>query len=299
MLISSAKGRSGRPAESRRTADPGTAARLAQFFDALCSAPRSILLLDYDGALAPFRLDRFQARPWAGVSQLLSLIQAQGKTRLAVITGRPAGEIGPLLGIAPSLEVWGLHGAERLFPDGRRELEQTSPAAVEKLDVLRAQLRRDSFGGLFEDKANAVVMHWRGVAPQKAHEIERRTRNLFEPLAQMDGLHMLNFESGIELRVGRDKGGAVRAILAESGADNEPVAYLGDDLTDESAFCAVNASGGASLSILMRPQERPTAANVWLRPPADLRNFLKRWAQGSGRAGKRAPGQRSFVSRNP
>ena len=36
------------------------------------------MLLDYDGTLAPFRVDRFQALPWAGVRDLLNQIQNQG-----------------------------------------------------------------------------------------------------------------------------------------------------------------------------------------------------------------------------
>ena len=34
----------------------------------------------------------------------------------------------------------------------------------------------------------------------------------------MDGLTLLEFEAGLELRVGRDKGGAVEAILERSRA---------------------------------------------------------------------------------
>ena len=82
------------------------------------------LLLDYDGTLAPFRVDRFKARPYAGVRELLTRIERQGGTRMAVVTGRPAREIGPLLGLEKMPEVWGLHGAERLHPNGRRELEK-------------------------------------------------------------------------------------------------------------------------------------------------------------------------------
>jgi hypothetical protein len=52
-----------------------------------------------------------------------------------------------------------LHGAERLFPNGRRELQPAPAAAREKLEMLRALLKRDSFGGLFENKANAAVLH--------------------------------------------------------------------------------------------------------------------------------------------
>jgi trehalose-phosphatase len=257
---------------------PEAEEELDHFFAGFRGGTRPILMLDYDGTLAPFRLDRFQARPWAGVRELLTGIQRQGTTRMAVVSGRPAGEIGPLLGLDPPLEVWGLHGSERLFPDGRRELEGEPEAAHRTLEELRALLSRDSLGGRFEDKPNAAVMHWRGLTPAKAKQVERRTRQLFEPLAQMDGLGLLNFEAGVELRVGRDKGGAVRSILEEE-SEPGPAAYLGDDLTDEAAFIALK---GCGLSVLMRREWRETAADIWLRPPAELRAFLERWLRAAG-----------------
>jgi trehalose-phosphatase len=257
---------------------PEAADRLDHFFGGFVRGANPVLLLDFDGTLAPFRVDRFKARPWAGVRELLARIQRAGQTRMAVVTGRPAAEIAPMLGSEPALEVWGLHGAERLYPDGRRELEVGSSAAQETLAGVREQLGRDSLGGLFEDKANAVVMHWRGVSAHKAKFVEQRARALFEPLAQMDGLRLLEFEAGLELRVGRDKGGAVEAILAETGTDG-PVAYLGDDLTDEAAFRVVNAVGTHGLSALVRRDWRETAAQIWLRPPGELKEFLERWAR--------------------
>ena len=259
---------------------PEAAERLNEFFRGFAQCADGVLLLDFDGTLAPFRLDRYKARPWAGVRELLAGIQRgdpQGlRTQIAVVTGRPAGEIAPLLGLEPAVEVWGLHGAERLYPDGRRELEQGTPATMEKLAELREKLKRDSLGGLYEDKANGAVMHWRGASAQKAMHIEARTRALFEPLAQMDGLRLLEFEAGLELRVGRDKGGAVEAILSEAAVGG-PVAYLGDDLTDEAAFRVVNALGPRGLSVLVRRERRATEARVWLRPPDELKEFLKRW----------------------
>jgi trehalose-phosphatase len=250
--------------------------KLREFFNAFAGGATPFLLLDYDGTLAPFRVDRFQARPWAGVRELLARIERQGLTRMVLITGRPAHEIAPLLGMNPPLEVWGLHGAERLFSDGRRELEPAPVAAREKLDTLRALLKRDSLGGLFEDKANGAVMHWRGLSPRQAKLVEQRTRALFEPLAGADGLALLEFEAGIELRVGRDKGGAVEAILQEA-APGAPVACLGDDLTDEAAFRAVNHVGPHGLSLLVRRQWHDTDADVWLRPPAELKGFFEDW----------------------
>jgi trehalose-phosphatase len=253
-----------------------TAEKLKEFFGVFAGGATPFLLLDYDGTVAPFRVDRFQARPWAGVRELLNRIERLGRTRMAVISGRSAHEIVPLLGIDPPLEIWGLHGAERLFPNGRRELQQAPRAASEKLDNLRALLKSDSLGGLFEDKENGVVMHWRGASPHKARLIEQRTRALFEPLAGTDGLTLLEFEAGVELRVGRNKGGAVEAILRDA-APGAPVAYLGDDATDEAAFRTVNSFGSHSLSVLMRRQWRETEADIWLRPPVELKGFLEDW----------------------
>jgi trehalose-phosphatase len=255
-----------------------TAEKLEEFFRALAGAQKALLLLDYDGTLAPFRVDRFKARPWAGVQELLKRIQKQRRTRMAIVTGRPAAEIAPLLGLDPPLEVWGLHGAERLHPDGRRELEEALAATRATLDELRERLRRDSLGGLFEDKANGVVMHWRGASAHKAKLIEQRTRALFEPLAQTEGLSLLEFEAGLELRAGRDKGAAVEAIIEEMGA-GMPVAFLGDDVTDETAFRALNAAAGAHLSVLVRREPRETEADVWLKPPGELLGFLARWLE--------------------
>ncbi|MGB6192173.1 MAG: trehalose-phosphatase [Terracidiphilus sp.] len=256
------------------------ARKLNVFFRAFSGAPRPLLLVDYDGTMAAFRIDRFSARPWAGVSDLLKQIQTPTRTRIAVITGRPANEIAPMLALESPVEVWGLHGAERLHPHGRRELEQAPAASRTELDALRARLKRDALGGLYEDKANAAVVHWRGRTPARALAIEKKTRAIFEPLATLKGLALLEFDGGLELRIGRDKGGAVRAILREE-KPGSPVTYLGDDLTDEAAFQAVNEAKGPHLSVLMRRARRETAAEVWLRPPAELRIFLQRWLEAA------------------
>ena len=260
----------------RRKLNPSQVETLEQFFGALRGAQSPLLLLDYDGTLAGFRVNRFDARPWAGIRELLAEIQSDNRTRLAVITGRPSGEINPMLQLPEPLEVWGLHGAERLFTDGRHELQDAPEEARATLEVLRQQLRQNAFGGLFEDKPNAVVMHWRGHSERQAKSIEQKARALFEPAAEIGGLSLLPFEAGIELRAGRDKGGAVQAIVEQVELAS-PVTYLGDDLTDESAFSAINQLPNPHLSVLMRREWRETAAEVWLQPPEQMRWFLREW----------------------
>jgi phosphoglycolate phosphatase-like HAD superfamily hydrolase len=121
------------PRERGRVDAGSTSKAGCRFFETLAETERNPLLLlglRRDARAVP--VNRFEARPWAGVRELLTRIQRQGRTRMAVVTGRPAIEIAPLLGLEPPLEVWGLHGAERLYPDGRRELEEAAPEAQRK-----------------------------------------------------------------------------------------------------------------------------------------------------------------------
>ncbi|MFZ1084043.1 MAG: hypothetical protein WAN35_03650 [Terracidiphilus sp.] len=63
-------------------------------------------------------------------------------------------------------------------------------------------------------------------------------------------------------------------MLLEEFPDDTPVAYLGDDATDEDAFQALSGRG---LCVLVRPRWRPSSAHLWLRAPRELRRFLADW----------------------
>lgn len=67
------------------------------------------------------------------------------------------------------------------------------------------------------------------------------------------------------------------------GGSDCPVAYLGDDLSDEAAFRAVQRVGRRGLGVLVRREWRDTAAEVWLRPPGELKGFLERWVKAGNR----------------
>ena len=119
-----------------------------------------------------------------------------------------------------------------------------------------------------------IAIHWRGLPPAEARKVQALTQEGWGPLAERSALKLLQFEAGLELRVSHpDKGDAVRAILAD--LDTEvPIAYLGDDLTDEDAFQVLEGRG---LSILVRAAYRETIARAWLRPPQELIAFLEQW----------------------
>lgn len=233
-----------------------------------------VLLLDYDGTLAPFHPDPAQAVPYAGVTPLLREVIAAG-TRVVLVSGRPAEELPPLVGLDPAPEIWGGHGWERRLPDGR--LERTTPsdeerAALERAAALAADaLRR---GARLERKLASVALHWRGLPAHEQAACEAALRAAWSTHVELGGLQLLGFDGGLEMRApGCNKQYAVKAVLAATPAD-AAVAYLGDDLTDEDAFVAVRSRG---IAVLVRPGFRPTAADVWLQPPAELLDFLAHW----------------------
>ena len=247
-----------------------------QFMEAVAQSPASALLLDYDGTLAPFCLNRQQALPYPGVTALLQEIIANGRTRVVIITGRSAREVIPLLAVDPSLEIWGCHGLERLRRDGTCETPRVEEPVLRALADADRWLRHQGLHNRAEFKTGTVAIHWRGLDEAMAAETRARVLLGWLPIAQRTPMELLEFDGGIEMRMpGLDKGDAVGTILGEIGPEI-PVAYLGDDMTDERAFIALGTRG---LSVLVRPEWRKTGAALWIRPPDGLRNFLTRWRQ--------------------
>jgi len=256
-----------------RTVNP---IEVEQFMNAVAQSPVSALLLDYDGTLAPFCLNRQQAFPYPGMTELLREIIVCGSTRVVIITGRNAQEVIPLLAIHLPLEIWGCHGLERLRPDGTRETPRVEEPVIHALADADRWLRDQGLHYRAEFKTGAVAIHWRGLDEATTAETRGQVLLGWLPIAQSTPMELLEFDGGIEMRMpGRDKGDAVRTILDEVGPE-VPVAYLGDDITDERAFLALGTRG---LSVLVRPEWLETAAALWIRPPEGLREFLTRWLQ--------------------
>jgi trehalose 6-phosphate phosphatase len=268
-----------------------TPIEVEQFLNTVAQAPLSTLLLDYDGTLAPFCLNRQQAFPYPGMTELLQEIIVNGRTRVVIVTGRNAHEVIPLLAIHPSLEIWGCHGLERLRRDGTRETPRVEEPVMHALADSDRWLRHQGLCNRAEFKTGAVAIHWRGLDEATAAETRGQVLLGWIPIAQSTPMELLEFDGGIEMRMpGRDKGDAVRTILDEIGPE-VPVAYLGDDMTDERAFLALGTLG---LTVLVRPEWRKTAAALWIRPPEGLRDFLTRWLQacrdGQHRVGTESSG---------
>jgi trehalose-phosphatase len=237
-------------------------------------SPHSLLLLDYDGTLAPFRTQRDQAIPYPGVAALLHEIVRTGRTRVVIVSGREATEIIPLLGIEPAPEVWGLHGLQRRKTNGSAQMAQLDEQSLNALLDADRWLTSQQLGHHAEYKTGSIALHWRGLSDRETENLRDRVLLGWKRIADHAHLDLLDFDGGVEIRVpAPDKGDVVRVLLSEMGPD-APTAFLGDDATDERAFEALQGRG---LSVLVRPRWRRTAAQVWLKPPEELLDFLTRW----------------------
>ena len=252
---------------------PDVQSQFAHFLQTVAQATQAVLLLDYDGTLAPFHAQRDPAYPYPGVALLLQEIVRTGRTRVIVISGRDADDVLALLNLHPHPEIWGVHGLQRLNTDGSMETPHLDERTLNGLSDADRWLGYQQLRHTAEFKGGSIAVHCRGLVESEAERIRARVVLGWRPIAEYSGLDLLEFEDGVEVRARADKGDAVRAFLREISPDT-PVAYLGDDKTDESAFQAMQGRG---ISVLVSPIWRQTAARFWLKPPDELLDFLGLW----------------------
>lgn len=252
---------------------------LDDFFERIPRVKERVLMLDYDGTLAPFQVWPERAVPYPGVVEAMKELMEDGGTRVVIVSGRRAEDLVPLLALETRPEIWGGHGWERLLPSG--ELKTQDPSAADKLaleEALQSVQELERGGARIERKPASLALHWRGLPALAVAEIQEQAHAAWARLVR-GGLEMLSFDGGLELRVkGSNKQHAVKAVLSET-AEDSAVAYLGDDITDEDAFATVKARG---IAVLVRTQFRATAADVWIRPPRELLAFIRRWRVRGG-----------------
>lgn len=247
------------------------------FFSQLGYSEGRLLMLDYDGTLSPFHIERNEAVPYPGIREILAEALSASECRTVIISGRSISDLLPLLGMERGIEVWGCHGWERIDTDGEYTGPDLDVGTTNGLEEASSYAKASGFARRLEIKPASVALHWRGLDEKTASIIEKETGGKWQDIAKDNTLELHRFNGGIELRpAGMNKGTVVEKLLSESPGS---AAYLGDDLTDEDAFRAISGRG---LSVLVSPELRETAADIWLSPPGELTWFLEKWIESCG-----------------
>ncbi len=247
----------------------------SSFFDNLRKADGSLLLLDYDGTLAPFVEDRHKAFPAPGVKEAIqNILSSSSRHRVVIVTGREANDALKLLGLTDSIEVWGCHGREYRSPTGEIShfgITEKNQEGLSKGKELAEPLVPE---GRLETKAGCVTVHWRGLPEQAQHDIHETVSKAWEEILSEHELEIVEFNGGLELHVpSRSKGDAIEALLKSLKTNDIPVAFLGDDRTDENGFRALKGKG---LSVFVEVQPRETLADIAIKPEGVVQ-FLDTW----------------------
>lgn len=259
---------------------------LDAFYAALSAASERLLMLDYDGTLAPFKIRPEQAVPYPGVVKLLDALMAQEDTRVVIVSGRRTSEVATLLAMQRTPEIWGAHGWERLSAEGVVRVQETSEEIRQALSSAESSAEGfRSVGARIERKPASVALHWRGLPAIKIARLRTQVQSAWQLFTESGVLELIAFDGGFELRAqGTNKEHAVRTVLAESSSACI-AAYLGDDITDEDAFRAIKGRG---LAVLVRADPRETLADLRLRPPRELIAFLQHWRRTDGKTARSA-----------
>lgn len=247
------------------------------------------IFLDFDGTLSEIAAEPACARLIRGAGQALAALAAL--CPVAVISGRDLSDVRERVGIDG---VWyaGSHGFELLAPDGARH-QHAAAAGVS--DVIARAAERLSLtlcevpGVAVEPKRFALTVHYRNAAPADVDRVIAAVR----AVGRSAGLRISPGRKAVELRprLDWDKGSTLTWLLEHIEADGRgPVLplYIGDDLTDEDAFDAIQFDGAGIVVRHRGDGDHPSSALFSLENPAAVVEFLRHLADDlSAFAGER------------
>jgi trehalose 6-phosphate synthase/phosphatase len=199
------------------------------------ASQKRLILLDYDGTLAPFAKTPEGAKP---SKQLLALLKKLGQNPandVAIISGRSAENLGEWFGHLP-VHLIAEHGASsRRAGSSRWQHNGKSDEAWIPviLPILQKYTER-SHGATVEVKQRSIVWHYRSVPPYYAQKYSVILRRVLRPLLKKYDLQIMKGNKILEIKNPKISKG--QAALSWMARDYDFILGAGDDTTDETLF---------------------------------------------------------------
>lgn len=205
---------------------------------------QSALFLDIDGTLAEIVPRPDMVEIPENVRQNIKGLQSALGGAVAILSGRNIQDIDRLL---PGLSIAaaGSHGLEQRITG----TEIKAPPANPHLERMRNELEAFASaheGILIEDKGRTIAVHYRQ-CPQFQKDVEQEVEHLLqgaEGLTSMKGKMVVEIKPG-----GWDKGTSIRAFMAEAVFSGRKPIFIGDDVTDEAGFAAIQELNGLAIRV--------------------------------------------------
>ena len=242
----------------------------------IAEADKLLLMLDFDGTLAPIAPRPEEARIPAAARAALEELARCPRAALAFVSGRAVADVRRLVGIDRA-HYFGSHGRQRMRPGGGRvEVDGRFAAAIAEVCARLAAALADVAGFAVENKQVSAAAHYRNVAPPLRGRVAATVR---ETLADRPHLRLSAGKMVFDItpRDGIDKGTAATRLLAEEGG---AAFYFGDDTTDESVFAALPAG---AVTVFVGPRGAVSAARYRVDDAAAVGRALRLMADACER----------------
>ena len=245
----------------------------------LKSAEHIILLSDFDGTLTPIVERPELAYLPERTKRLLQDLTRRQHYTVGIISGRALGDLKDRVGLK-GIVYAGNYGMEIESP----WFSFVTPAAEESKPLLHDLCQQLSLaletikGVIVENKGFSLSVHYRLVAESQSEEV----RNIFERIT-----HNARMRREIQVTFGKkvyevrpaldwDKGKVVDLLFQKKRGEKEKVLplFLGDDLSDEEGFKAIDKYGG--IAIFIGEEGGQYGAHYFLRSPAEVDEFLEK-----------------------
>jgi len=234
------------------------------------------VLLDIDGTILDIAPTPGEVIVSQSLRRTLTRLSRETGGALALVSGRSLGNIDALF--APlRLPAIGGHGAEiRLSPDEAAEREYAHVLDGELRERL-AEIAVDAPGVLVEDKGYSLAVHYR-LAPEQEGRVKEAVAAIKADWPE-EPIEVLPGKSVVEIKpVSFHKGAAIRELMQhEPFAGRRPI-FVGDDITDESAFAVMPEFNGMGFSV---GRSAPGTVHCFAAP-SDVRRWLERLSGGDG-----------------
>ena len=208
--------------------------------------PDLCLFLDVDGTLIEFTDTPSQTMGDARLRELLARASERLGGAVALVSGREIKTLDALF--APLiLPASGLHGGERRGASGAVHGAAFIDPALDGARVALQAVAAALPGTIVEDKGRTVAIHYR-MAPQFEANVKEAVHTLAQALRPAFLIQPGNLMFEIK-PAGFTKGSAVRAFMGETPFIGRRPVFIGDDLTDQDGFDAVDGIGGLSIGV--------------------------------------------------
>lgn len=238
---------------------------------------RLVYLSDYDGTLAEFHIDPTIPRPSKRTRELLCRLADREDLSLGIVSGRRVADLRTRTQLRTRVYLAGLHGME--IEVGQRRWQhpdlEVAREDVRELNERLEEVRGKVPGLILEDKHASVAVHVRGVDPERrAYGLDLADACAAEwvstgRLRRLTGNLVLEFLPNVACHKG-DATLWIARDVEERWGERAWVVFVGDDITDEDAFLAIERGVGVLVGA------RDSAAAYQLGSTSEV-NALMAW----------------------